>query len=163
MTGPDVERVTDLGSEIKRAGLDRVDARAFPYQLDVVASDVADAVESAGGWLFDRARAGWEVTAFVPENCDPRPLHILGVKTMAFDCWLVCDGRRPRALAVAADVVADNSRVRRAVFAAMESGVTQVSVWGSKRSCSFAQRIDNAQHQLSPAAKAFKSHATAAT
>jgi len=29
------------------------------YRLDVVAADVADVVRFAGGWLFDRAMAGW--------------------------------------------------------------------------------------------------------
>jgi hypothetical protein len=162
MAAPDTERATDLCRNVER-GTERVDARTYPYQLDVVASDVADVVGSAGGWLFDRARAGWEVTAFVPENCDPRPLHILGVKTLSLDYWITCGGRQPRALAVAAELVAGNSRVRRAVFAAVESGVSQVSVWGSKRSCSLAQRIDDAQHQLSAAAKVFKAQAVAAT
>ena len=159
MTAPHVDRTTDLCSEIARSEPERGEPRVFPYQLDVVATDVVDAVGSAGGWLFDRAREGWEVTAFVPENCDPRPLHILGVKTLSLDYWIFGGNRQPRALAVAADVVAGNSRVRTAVFAAVESGATQVSVWGSKRSCSLAQRIDDGHHQLSAAAKAFKSQA----
>jgi hypothetical protein len=162
MTALGVDRTIDLCSEIARSEPERADARVFPYQLDVVATDVVDAVGSAGGWLFDRAREGWEVTAFVPENCDPRPLHILGVKTLSLDYWMFGGNRQPRALAIAADVVAGNSRVRTAVFAAVESGATQVSVWGSKRSCSLAQRIDDGHHQLSAAAKAFKSQAIAA-
>ena len=32
------------------------------YRLDVVAAGVADVVRFAGGWLFDRAMAGWDVT-----------------------------------------------------------------------------------------------------
>jgi hypothetical protein len=31
------------------------------YRLDAVAADVVD-VKFAGGWLFDRAMAGWDVT-----------------------------------------------------------------------------------------------------
>jgi hypothetical protein len=162
MTAPGVGRTTDLCRDIAYAELAEVDARVFPYHLDVVASDVGDAVGSAGGWLYDRSRAGWLVTAFVPEHCDPRPLHILGVKTLSIDYWIVCSDRHPRGLAVAADVVADNSRARSAVFAALESGVTHISVWGSKRSCSLARRIDDGQHQLSAAARAFKSQAIAA-
>src|SRR6201999_4509172 len=41
------------------------------YRLDVVAADVADVVKFAGGWLFDRAMAGWDVTVLLvdhPEN-----------------------------------------------------------------------------------------------
>jgi hypothetical protein len=66
-------------------------------------------------------------------------------------------------LAVAANVVAGNSVARKTVFAALESGVIQVSAWGAKRSCRFAQRIDNVQHELRTAARAFKSQALAAT
>jgi hypothetical protein len=78
MTARAIERSPRLRERPKVVG-----AVSFPYQLDVVASDVTDIVRSAGGWLFDRARGGWEVTAFVPEDCDPRPLHILGVKTLS--------------------------------------------------------------------------------
>ncbi len=40
-----------------------------------------DAVRSAGGWLCDRVRAGWNVTVTVPDGADVRPLTILGVAT----------------------------------------------------------------------------------
>lgn len=164
MTAPHhVVRAIDLRGDLERTRRELVVANSHPYRLDVVAFDVADAVSSVGGWLFDLARAGWEVTAFVPEDCDPRPLHILGAKTLSLEDWIGSDDRRPRALAVAAGLVAGNSLVRGAVFAALRSGVTQVSVWGAKRSCSLAQCIDDAQHQLSAAAKAFKSQAVAAT
>jgi hypothetical protein len=49
------------------------------YQLDVTASDVADLVRSAGGWLFDRSMAGWDVNVVVTGGCDSLPLQILGV------------------------------------------------------------------------------------
>ncbi|WP_343575423.1 hypothetical protein [Mycobacterium sp.] len=48
------------------------------YRLDVVAADVADVVTFAGGWLFDRAMAGWDVTVLVADHVDERPLRILG-------------------------------------------------------------------------------------
>lgn len=162
MTALDGHRTIDLCSANAPAKLEQLDARVFPYQLDVVATDLGDAVGSAGGWLFDHAQAGWEVTAFVPETCDPRPLHILGVKTLSLNHWISGRERQPRALAVAADLVAGNSRVRTAVFAAVECGATQVRVWGSKKLCSLAERIDDGHHQLSAAAKAFKSQAIAA-
>ena len=52
------------------------------YRLDVIAASAADAVHSAGGWLYDRAMAGWEVTVLLPQSCDSRPLRILGVGAM---------------------------------------------------------------------------------
>ena len=56
------------------------------YRLDVVAASVADVVRFAGGWLFDRAMAGWDVTVLltdrVADHRDERPLHILGAQTL---------------------------------------------------------------------------------
>ena len=49
------------------------------YRLDVVAASVLDVVEAAGGWLFDRRMAGWDVTVLVPEEEDAHALRILGV------------------------------------------------------------------------------------
>ena len=48
------------------------------YRVDVVAADVADVVKFAGGWLFDRAMAGWDVTVLLVDHPDERPLQILG-------------------------------------------------------------------------------------
>jgi hypothetical protein len=53
--------------------------RLGKYQLDVTACDVVDVVRSAGGWLFDRSMAGWNVNVIMPGGCDPLPLQILGV------------------------------------------------------------------------------------
>lgn len=43
------------------------------YLLDVTASDIADLVRSAGGWLFDRSMAGWEFNVVITGDGDPRP------------------------------------------------------------------------------------------
>ena len=48
------------------------------YQLTVVANSVADLVGSAGGWLCDKARAGWDVKVVLTGDGDPRPVAILG-------------------------------------------------------------------------------------
>ena len=42
------------------------------YRLDVIAASVLDVVEAAGGLLFDRRMAGWDVTVLVPEGEDVR-------------------------------------------------------------------------------------------
>ncbi|MBV9351060.1 MAG: hypothetical protein JOZ23_05930, partial [Mycobacterium sp.] len=52
------------------------------YRLDVVAADVIDVVKFAGGWLFDRAMAGWDVTVLVADHPDDRPLKVLGAQTL---------------------------------------------------------------------------------
>src|SRR4051794_9208449 len=55
--------------------------RTGKYQLDVTADDVTDLVRSAGGWLYDRSKAGWDVNVVVTGGCNPLPLQILGVST----------------------------------------------------------------------------------
>ena len=70
------------------------------YQLDVTACDVADVVRHAGGWLYDRARAGWDVTVVVTGDCDVTPLRILGVRTERADADDDATAP-PRALALA--------------------------------------------------------------
>src|SRR5439155_14971420 len=62
-----------------RHGAAELDMR---YRLDVVAADVVDVVKFAGGWLFDRAMAGWDVTVLLVDHPDERPLQILGAHTI---------------------------------------------------------------------------------
>ena len=38
-----------------------------PYRLDVIAPGIVDAVSLIGGWVFDRAMAGWQVTFVLPD------------------------------------------------------------------------------------------------
>ncbi len=52
-------------------------------QLDVSAARVADLISVAGGWLCDRAMAGWTVTVWVPDRDHVRSLAILGVTARA--------------------------------------------------------------------------------
>jgi hypothetical protein len=59
--------------------------RILRYELNVVASTTADVVQSAGGWLCDRARAGWDVKVLVADGGDPRPLMILGATALDLD------------------------------------------------------------------------------
>jgi len=42
-------------------------------------------VRSAGGWLCDRARAGWDVNVLVADGGDPQPLMILGATALDQD------------------------------------------------------------------------------
>jgi hypothetical protein len=42
-------------------------------------------VTRAGGWLFDRVMGGWDVTVFVADPADVRPLQILGTQTLDLD------------------------------------------------------------------------------
>jgi len=66
------------------------------YRLDVVAANVIDVVKFAGGWLFDRAMAGWDVTVLVADHVDPRPLQILGAQIIDLEHALESAGQTPR-------------------------------------------------------------------
>ena len=83
--------------------------RILRYQLNVVASTTEDVLKPAGGWLCDRARAGWDVNVLVAERGDPRPLAILGATARDLDesfVSMVRNASRVGALAVSADLLA---------------------------------------------------------
>jgi hypothetical protein len=136
------------------------------YRLDVVASSVVDVVRFAGGWLFDRAMAGWDVTVLLTDLADPddRPLHILGVQTLDLEHALASVETRPRpqALAAAADLLGCDSRVRRGVLQALDHGATEVTLWGETCPAELEFSVGPVQHRLSMAAQIFKAQALAA-
>lgn len=134
------------------------------YRLDVVAPSVRDAVENAGGWIFDRVGAGWDVTVLVANLSDSRPLRILGADVMDLHAVLAegGQGRRPQAIAVAADVCGDDPRARRGVLDALSDGGVEVVVWGDSWLSPPEHRVDPVLHRLSVAARAFKVQALCA-
>ncbi|CAJ1581220.1 hypothetical protein [[Mycobacterium] wendilense] len=139
------------------------------YRLDVVAPSVRDAVSAAGGWMFDRVMAGWDVRVLIdPERADAaddRALQILGADTGDLESALLTGPRgvRPHALAVAADLYEQDSRIREGIQQALDSGQTEVTLWGE----SWPDELDHSsvgsvEHRLSVAARAFKAQALAA-
>ncbi|KQH76435.1 hypothetical protein AO501_27710 [Mycobacterium gordonae] len=134
------------------------------YRLDVVASSVVDVVTFAGGWLFDRSMAGWDVTVLLTDRPDDRPLHILGAKTLDLESVLASVGThpRPQALAAAADLLGSDPRVRTGVLQALDHGVTEVTLWGTTWPAELDDSVGRVQHRLSMAAQTFKAKALAA-
>ena len=140
-------------------------ARVHRYQLNVVASSMADVVQSAGGWLFDCARAGWDVNVLVAQHDDPRPLAILGATASDLDAELSATLRTVAlggALAVGADLLGTDSRIRNEVVRLLRRGLTEVTVWGDAWPAALGRQVDPAPHRISAAARAFKSQALAA-
>jgi hypothetical protein len=154
-TGP-IERLTAGAGSILR------------YQLNVIASTTDDVLQSAGGWLCDRARAGWDVNVLVADGGDPRPLAILGAAALHLDegyegfLSMVTSASRVRALAVSADLLAADARVREEILRALKRGLTEVIVWGRQWPAALGGQADPVHHRISPAARAFKSHALVA-
>jgi hypothetical protein len=134
------------------------------YRLDVVAADVVDVVKFAGGWLFDRAMAGWDVTVLLVDHPDERPLQILGAQAVDLEYALASVGNRPppQTLAAAADLLGCDSRVRQGVVQALDQGAIEVTLWGQEWPGGLDDSVGLVQHQLSAAAQAFKAQALAA-
>jgi hypothetical protein len=134
------------------------------YRLDVVAPTVFDAVKFAGGWVYDRVMAGWDVTVLVGNQDDVRPLQILGAETLDLDSVLASweDRPHPQTVAVAADLFDRDARVLQHVRNALDQGATEVTLWGDSLPAELHHSVDSVQHQLSAAARAFKAKALAA-
>lgn len=132
--------------------------RLARYQLDVIGVHVADVVESAGGWLFDRVMAGWEVRVAVADTGELAALHILGVQPVALSA-VFASGPAPTALAVAGAVCGDDDRVRDALAASVRSARTEVTIWGDVWLPSVGRPGAAVRHELSAAARVFKAQA----
>src|SRR5262245_4578977 len=137
-------------------GIDRATAsRVLRYQLNVLASSAEDVVQSAGGWLCDRARAGWDVNVMVADGGDPGPLTILGATALDLNEGfpaMVRSSSRVEALAVSADLLDADRRVRDEVVRALKRGLTEVTVWGSQWPAELGRQTDAVHHRVSPAA-----------
>ncbi|MGZ5379873.1 MAG: hypothetical protein ACXWD8_18330 [Mycobacterium sp.] len=134
------------------------------YQLTVVAASIVDLVGSAGGWMCDKARAGWDVRVVLTDDQDTRPLAILGASPLDVDTELsdvMNMASHGGALAVSAGVLADD-RIRAGVLGILKRGLTQVTVWGQDWPTEFSRKANPVEHRLSSAARAFKAHALGA-
>lgn len=135
------------------------------YQLHVVGSQMADVVSSTGGWLCDRARAGWDVNVLVADHQDARPLMILGATALDLEARFASTMRTASqggALAVSAGLLGTNARVREEVLRLLKRGLTEVIVWGDEWPAGLGRKVDPVQHRMSCAARAFKAHALGA-
>jgi hypothetical protein len=142
----------------------RADGECLRYRLDVVAVSAADVVQAAGGWLYDRVMAGWEVTVLLPHACDSRSLRILGVQALDLQAQLAVTGTgsMSQSLAVSAEAFVADARVRDTVLKSLDNGLTEVALWGQGWPLGVNRATTRAQHVLSAAALSFKGYALAA-
>jgi hypothetical protein len=122
----------------------------------------ADVVQSAGGWLYDRVMAGWEVTALLPDGCDTRPLRVLGVQALDPEVRFALTGSTSQSLAVSAEAFTADARVRDKVLESLDGRLTEVALWGDGWPLGVNRAMTRAQHVLSAAARRFKGCALAA-
>lgn len=137
-------------------------ARRRPLRTRVVmlTPDVATAVETSGGWLFDHAITGCDVLVLAPDTDDLRPLRILGVRTADLEKALShpARGPRPHALVVDPRLHHADSRVRGFVRKCLEPGLTEV--WSCGTAPPEPEDSDDVwEYRLSRAARAFKAQA----
>ncbi|WP_286137486.1 hypothetical protein [Mycobacterium sp. IS-3022] len=139
------------------------EGRINQHQLTILAASLADVVGMAGGWLFDRARAGWDVSVRVEGCRDRRPLMILGANVVDESTETVLSDLPPGvALAVSAQLLSDDPHVRAQVFELVNNGDTEVMAWGDVWPAQLGGHVDATDHRLSVAARAFKARALAA-
>ncbi|OBJ47815.1 hypothetical protein [Mycobacterium sp. 1423905.2] len=151
--------VTSVSTRTRTARSPRPDGECLRYQLDVVATNAIDVVRSAGGWLYDRAMAGWEVAVLLPHGCDTRPLRILGLQPVEMESRL---GASSHSLAVGVEAFSAHNCVRDRVRKALDHRLTEVALWGEGWPLGVDRGLTRAQHVLSAAARAFKLQALTA-
>jgi hypothetical protein len=164
MSAQSFETHDDGEARTSRAGRSRVAAGGHgKYQLDVTALDVGDVVRSAGGWLFDRAMAGWDVNVVLAGAGDVRPLEILGLSTYRHEPDDESSAPpRALALAVSSGMVTTDPRLCGDVLRALKRGLTEVTLWGDAWQAGLDSGAKPVEHILSGAARAFKAQALAA-
>jgi hypothetical protein len=147
---------------VRSARATRGDGECLRYRLVVVGASAADVVQWAGGWLYDRVMAGWEVTVVLPQGCDSRALRILGVRVSDADARIDLAGSRSQSLAVSAEAFGTDERVREKVLESLGDRLTEVALWGDGWPLAVNRAMTQAQHVLSAAARRFKGYALAA-
>ena len=120
-----------------------------------------DAVRFAGGWIYDRVMAGWDVTVLLARSTDERPLDILGVETGIWNrCWRsgkTGPTRRPSRSPPTCSPATNGCA--SGVLGALEQGLTEVTLWGERLPAELDDSVGPVAHHLSAAARAFKSQA----
>ncbi|WP_131590595.1 hypothetical protein [Mycolicibacterium setense] len=130
---------------------------ALQYEVKVVAPDVAGTVSGIGGWLFDRAMAGWRVGVVVEEGGDERALRVLGLNAVGLNALWSSAGADSVAMTV----------IGTSCFESGDHGLTascavgDVVFFGSHAPDGFGEQIQRVEYRPSAAALAFKAHAWA--
>ena len=134
----------------------RPDGQVLRHRLDVIAVTPGDVVHTAGGWLYDRAMAGWQVKVLLPRGCAARPLRVLGAQVFDIASELDVSGLVGQGLAVSVDAFTADDRVRALVRKAADSRFTEVSLWGEGWPPVAGRGLIRTHYKISAAARAFK-------
>lgn len=135
------------------------DGQVLRHRLDVIAVDTGDVVHTAGGWLYDRVMAGWQVNVLLPRGCDTRPLRVLGARVLDAAASLDMSGPMSQGLAVSAEAFVADDRVGTLVRKAVASRLTEVALWGEGWPFGMDRGLTRTHYTLSGAARVFKAQA----
>lgn len=129
--------------------------------MGVLAQSISDAVRCAGGVVFDRAAAGWDVTVYPMDDAGLRAIQILGAKCGEPGSLFCKDASFPTVLVVTSSLPAANRRVEACVKAALSLHGVEVLFAGVDSPRGRA-RDDAGLYTLGHAAHAFKKSAAEA-
>ncbi|OMC36033.1 hypothetical protein A5740_07275 [Mycobacterium sp. GA-1841] len=137
--------------------------RAVRYELTVVAAELAPMVSGIGGWLFDRAMAGWRVGvatgpgdgADAEDAAGRRALGILGVKAIdpeSLSRSAAGDDEAVAMTAISVDRLESDDLVR---------DLADAVIFGCRAPDGLTGQLHQVHYRPSAAALAFKAHAAA--
>jgi hypothetical protein len=133
------------------------------YRLEAMTHTAADVVHNLGGLLFDRRSLGWETLVLLDDCADIRPLQIVGADCADLEAILdLPDHPCAAAIATSAQLYRSDPRVRTRINTAVDSGSTEVLLWGDTDSVGPKPHLIAVTHHISAVAAAFKAHALAA-
>jgi hypothetical protein len=133
------------------------------YRIEAMAHTAADVVRNLGGLLFDRRCLGWDTAVLLDDCADIRPLQIIGAECADLKPGLdEPEHPRPAAIAASVQLYRSDPRVFARVDAAIDTGSTEVVLWGDTDSVGVKPQLIAIAHQISRAAAAFKIQALAA-
>lgn len=101
-------------------------------RMEVFAETVAGIVTSVGGWLSDRALAGWDIHVYLPGGQDFRPLDILGIASVReeLNAWSPHRTVRSASIAISDEVLRHRPGFAAAVDRLIARRSADVTVWG---------------------------------
>jgi hypothetical protein len=133
------------------------------YRIEAMAHTASDVVRNLGGLLFDRRCLGWDTAVLLNDCADIRPLQIIGADCADLKPALdKPEHPRPAAIATSVQLYRSDPRVCARVNAAIDSGSTEVVLWGNSDSVGVKAEMIAVAHHISRAAATFKIHALAA-
>ncbi|OBK97061.1 hypothetical protein A5645_00805 [Mycobacterium asiaticum] len=147
------------GHPANRARRTSVDGEVLRHRLDVFAARPDDVVQTAGGWLFDRVMAGWQVNVMLPGGGDDRSLRILGVQVLDLESELDLSAPLSQSLAVSGEAFIAHGCLREKMRKAMGNRLVEVALWGQGWPLGTDRSLVRTEYQLSAAARAFKGQA----